>query len=123
MPPIDTTQARALEPDERRLVEWLVMHGHQSGRSCLGQVPHLRVVEEKRGNDILTISFAHPEFSEYVGPMVMLAEFCEHRADGAVTTVVLFGRGGHLVELQIWSAESAERAPQLPKPEALREIT
>jgi hypothetical protein len=111
---------RELSSEECHLVEWLVAHGHPGARHLLASVPDLRVATEVFGDSFCALEFQEPFLA--TGPPTMLAEFMEQKANGEVTTVVLFGHAGWLHSIEAWAAD-ADRTPSFPLPEALRAIT
>lgn len=116
---MNNSGARDLLFRERELLTWLLLNGHSSARVAIQTLPSLRVADELRDSDSLTILFA-PLQENIAEPAVMLAEFVEYSED-RVTTVVLFGRSGAITKLFVWAAEGG-RQPTLPLPGNLREI-
>lgn len=111
-------QDRALTPEERILVHWLLAHGRPPARAHLGGVEGLRVVSR------CDCGCASIDFVDAPGePLEVLADYQWQDADGHLFGAMVFAKDGKLAGLDVWSIDGAATPTTLPAPSVLAPLT
>ena len=109
---------RPLTEEERRLLTWLVEHGHPDTAGYLPQIPAVMVAGRCGcGCPTLDLAVAGKQ-ADIRSVSTVIAHFCGRTPDGVMVGVMLHVREGLLSELEVYRLDTAT-VFSLPCPENL----
>lgn len=120
MPPFIRPERRALNADERALLEWLIANGNPGARQYVSQLSDTKVVGLCTcGCPSLDLAIGDRE-ERTTGPSDILADVDGTTAEGVQVGVILHAREGQISELEVYAIQDFEGTFKLPTIESLK---
>jgi len=120
MCPFNRPERRALSPEERALLEWLIANGNPDAKQYALQLSDAKVVGLCTcGCPSLDLAIGDRE-ERTTGPSHILADLDGITAEGVQVGVILHAREGQISELEVYAIQDFEGAFNLPVIESLK---